>query len=90
MAQTGTRKAEGMARDIEADGFITRDEDLIRSVNMKEQLPKIEDEQIIAVVRWAWDKMALDLGAFIDNDGHMDRKKALAIKQYAERIKNES
>lgn len=77
-----------MAREIEADGFITRDEDLIqiRSNDMK----NIEDEQIIAVVRWAWDKMALDLGAFIDNDGHMDRNKALAIKQYAERIKNES
>ena len=77
-----------MAREIEADGFITRDEDLIqiRSNDMK----NIEDEQIIAVVRWAWDKMALDLGAFIDNDGNMDRKKALAIKRYAERIKNES
>lgn len=77
-----------MAREIEQDGFITRDEDLIQ-IRSKD-MSKIEDEQIIAVVRWAWDKMALDLGAFIDNDGHMDRKKALAIKHYAERIKNES
>lgn len=78
-----------MSREIEQDGFITRDEDL-KNIIRSNDMSKIEDEQIIAVVRWAWDKMALDLGAFIDNDGHMDRKKALAIKQYAERIKNES
>lgn len=78
-----------MSREIEQDGFITRDEDL-KNIIRSNDMSKIEDEQIIAVIRWAWDKMALDLGAFIDNDGHMDRKKALAIKQYAERIKNES
>ena len=78
-----------MPREIEQDGFITRDEDL-KNIIRSNDMSKIEDEQIIAVVRWAWDKMALDLGAFIDNEGNMDRKKALAIKHYAERIKNES
>lgn len=69
-----------MSREIEQDGFITRDEDLKRSVNMKDK-----HEEIAA---WAWEQIVIYLARHLDEDGNLDpfimeqiRAKAKELRQ---------
>lgn len=67
-------------REIEQDGFITRDEDLRRSVNMKDK-----HEEIAA---WAWEQIVIYLARHLDENGDLDplimeqiRAKAKELRQ---------
>lgn len=69
-----------MSREIEQDGFITRDEDLKRSVNMKDK-----HEEIAA---WAWEQIVIYLARHLDENGDLDpfimeqiRAKAKELRQ---------
>lgn len=69
-----------MSREIEQDGFITRDEDLRRSVNMKDK-----HEEIAA---WAWEQIVIYLARHLDENGDLDplimeqiRAKAKELRQ---------
>jgi phosphorylcholine metabolism protein LicD len=53
-----------MSREIEHDGFITRDEDLKGSVNMKDKHEEI--------AMWAWEQIVIYMARHTDEDGNLD------------------
>jgi hypothetical protein len=68
-------------REIEQDGFITRDEDLKRSVNMKDK-----HEEIAA---WAWEQIVIYLARHLDENGDLDSFIMEQIRTKAKELSNE-
>ena len=71
-----------MSREIEHDGFITRDEDLKGSVNMKYTGPFVDKER--AIGKWAWIEALKAVAAHIDDEGNIDPEFGKQIKRYVE------
>ena len=73
-------------REIEADGFITRDEDLkrgeIEMADCARRRPLTDKEKEIG--RWGWTMALIEVANHIDNKGRIDKEFAKSIKRYAE------
>lgn len=75
-----------MSREIEADGFITRDEDLRKEDNDMADCawakPLVDKER--AIGKWAWIEALKVVAEHIDDEGNIDPKFGKDIKRYVE------
>lgn len=72
-------------REIEADGFITRDEDLKRGeIDMADCAWAKPVDEKRAICKWAWIEALKAVAEHIDDNGNIDPKFGKNIKRYVD------